>query len=83
MSPKTISAVMSTMLYERRFGPWFVEPIVAGLQDGKPYIFASDLIGAGVEAKDDGFVVSGTCADNMYGMCESLFKPDLVRLRWR
>ena len=35
----------------------------------------NDLIGAGVFADD--FALSGTCADQMYGMCESLWKPDL------
>mmetsp|Transcript_42505 Transcript_42505/g.118267 ORF Transcript_42505/g.118267 Transcript_42505/m.118267 type:complete len:208 (+) Transcript_42505:88-711(+) len=79
IKPSTCGALVSHMLYERRFAPWFVEPIVVGLEgeEDTPYIYATDLIGAGVEAKEDGFVVSGTCADNMYGMCESLFKPDL------
>lgn len=26
----------------------------------------------------DDFVVSGTCAEQMYGMCESLWEPDMV-----
>lgn len=34
---------------------------------------------AQVFAKD--FVVAGTCASNLYGLCESFFKPDLVRRR--
>lgn len=25
------------------------------------------------------FVVSGTCSEQMYGMCESLWEPDMVR----
>ena len=64
-----------------RFAPWFVEPIIAGLEgkENKPFVYASDPLGAGVEAKEDGFVVSGTCANSMYGTCESLFKPDMVR----
>lgn len=24
------------------------------------------------------FVVSGTCSEQMYGMCESLWEPDMV-----
>ena len=59
-----------------RFGPYFAEPVVAGLDaEDKPFISASDLIGAPVFTDD--FVVSGTCTDNLYGMCESLYKPDL------
>ena len=47
MKPKTFANMVSNMLYERRFGPFFVEPIVAGLDPatGKPYICNMDLIG--------------------------------------
>lgn len=60
-----------------RFGPYFVEPIVAGLkEDNKPFISAFDLIGAPVMTDD--FVVGGTCTNNLYGMCESLYRPNMV-----
>lgn len=76
MSPQVFSHLLSTLLYEKRFGPYFVEPIVAGLgEDGKPFLSGSDLIGATVKADD--FVVSGTCTGNLYGMCETLYKPNL------
>ncbi|EEC44859.1 predicted protein [Phaeodactylum tricornutum CCAP 1055/1] len=76
MSPATLSHLLSTLLYEKRFGPYFVEPIVAGLNEkNKPFLSAMDLIGAPVQADD--FVVSGTCTGNLYGMCESLYRPDL------
>jgi 20S proteasome subunit beta 3 len=59
-----------------RFGPWFAEPVVAGLdKDNKPYVSASDCVGAPVAATD--FVVSGTCTENLYGTCESLYKKDM------
>ena len=62
--------------HNTRFGPYFVEPIVAGLgKDNKPFICAMDLIGCINFAKD--FVVSGTAGSNLYGMCESLWEPDL------
>merc|ERR1712164_110341 len=44
MKPSTFSNVVSSVLYERRFGPYFVEPVVAGLEDGKPFLCAMDLI---------------------------------------
>eukprot|EP01115_Flamella_aegyptia_P005142 TRINITY_DN217_c0_g2_i1.p1 TRINITY_DN217_c0_g2~~TRINITY_DN217_c0_g2_i1.p1 ORF type:complete len:207 (+),score=42.11 TRINITY_DN217_c0_g2_i1:77-697(+) len=76
MKPEVFSNLVSTVLYEKRFGPFFVEPVVAGLgEDNEPFISAMDLIGAPVFAKD--FVLSGTATDALYGMCESLFKPDL------
>lgn len=76
MSPKTFSNLLSTLLYEKRFGPWFCEPIVAGLDaNNKPFLSAMDLIGAPVYTDD--FVVSGTCTGNLYGMCETLYKPEM------
>lgn len=60
-----------------RFGPYFVEPIVAGLkEDNTPFISAFDLIGAPVVTDD--FVVGGTCTNNLYGMCESFYRPNMV-----
>jgi 20S proteasome subunit beta 3 len=76
LSPEAFSALVSTMLYEKRFGPWFCEPIVAGLKDDNtPFLSGMDLIGAPIFTKD--FVVSGTCTQNMHGMCESLYRPNL------
>ena len=34
-----------------------------------------DLIGAPVFTDD--FVVGGTCTPNLYGMCETMYKPDM------
>ena len=60
----------------RSFGPYFVEPVVAGLDaSGAPFVCAMDLIGAPVFTDD--FVVAGTSSENLYGMCEGLFRPDL------
>jgi 20S proteasome subunit beta 3 len=70
MTPLVVKNLLSTLLYEKRFGPYFVEPIIAGLdENNKPFISALDLIGAGDPLH--GFAVSGTCTGNMYGMCES------------
>ncbi|KAI8916060.1 nucleophile aminohydrolase, partial [Gorgonomyces haynaldii] len=76
ITPKTFSHLVSSTLYEKRFGPYFVEPVIAGIEeDGSPYICSMDLIGCINFAKD--FVVSGTASQQMYGMCESLWEPDL------
>eukprot|EP00729_Bicosta_minor_P009037 gene9037-8532_t len=46
MKPETFMNMTSSLLYERRFGPYFVEPLIAGLeQDGTPFIASTDLIG--------------------------------------
>lgn len=75
MKPKIVSNVLMSMLYEKRFGPYFVEPVVAGLHDGKPYICAMDLIGAPLFTND--FALAGTSSEALYGLAETLWKPDL------
>lgn len=77
INPRSFASLLSNMLYESRFGPWFVEPVIAGLdgKDNKPFLCATDLIGA--PCYTDNFVVSGTCSESLYGMCESLWKPDM------
>jgi len=76
IKPETFSALLTHVLYERRFGPYFTEPVVAGLDDkNQPFVSAMDLLGAPVFTSD--FVVSGTCTANLYGMCETMYKPDM------
>lgn len=61
MQPHTLLSVISNLLYEkrsvhmsvcqpitvyRRFGPYFVEPLVAGLDaNNEPFVASTDLIG--------------------------------------
>jgi len=77
MSPQVFVSMLSNLLYERRFGPFFVEPVVAGLmpKTNEPFVCNLDLIGCPNKPED--FVVSGTCSDQLYGMCEALWEPDL------
>ncbi|KAL9255158.1 Xyloglucan galactosyltransferase XLT2-like protein [Drosera capensis] len=59
-----------------RFGPYFCQPVIAGLgDDDKPFICTMDSIGAKELAKD--FVVAGTSSESLYGACEAMFKPDM------
>jgi len=77
MKPKTFASMVSNMLYESRFGPWFVEPIIAGLDPVTfdPYICTMDLIGSTTEPKD--FVSGGTPEEQLMGMCETLWEPNM------
>ena len=51
--------------------------MVAGLSDANiPFLAGMDLIGAPV-FRDD-FVVAGTCTQNLHGMCEALYRQDMV-----
>mmetsp|Transcript_11108 Transcript_11108/g.13399 ORF Transcript_11108/g.13399 Transcript_11108/m.13399 type:complete len:205 (+) Transcript_11108:41-655(+) len=76
MKPAVFSALLTSILYEKRFGPYFTEPVVAGLdENNQPFLSAMDLIGAPVSTSD--FVVAGTCTPNLYGMCETMYRPDM------
>lgn len=77
MKPRTLSALISSFLYERRFGPYFIEPVIAGIDEktGEPFISSMDLIGCTTEPED--FVTAGTCEEQQIGMCETLWEPNL------
>ena len=76
MKIKTCSSMISNMLFERRFGPWFISPIVAGLDDENvPFLSSMDCLGC--EMFTDDFVVGGTMEEALYGMCESMYRPDM------
>ncbi|KAA1472639.1 20S proteasome subunit beta 3 [Dentipellis sp. KUC8613] len=89
ISPQAFAHLVSSTLYERRFGPYFIEPIIAGLEpvtttpaDGsaptteyRPFIAGADVIGCLNFAKD--FIVTGTASDKLFGVAEGLWEPDL------
>ena len=61
-----------------RFGPYFTEPVIAGINSkDEAFIAGADLIGCLNFAKD--VVVAGTASDKLYGMAEGLWEPDMVR----
>ncbi|KAJ1550981.1 proteasome core particle subunit beta 3 [Nowakowskiella sp. JEL0078] len=73
---KTFAHLVSSTLYEKRFGPYYAEPVIVGIEkDGKPFICSMDLIGCINFAED--FVVTGTASEQLYGMCEALWEPEL------
>lgn len=76
IKPATFAELVSSTLYEKRFGPYFVSPVIAGLQpDMTPYLAGTDSIGA-IETAHD-FMVAGTAPNSLLGMCESMWQPDL------
>lgn len=77
IEPESFANLVSSTLYGKRFGPYFVSPIVTGLNSrtGKPFICGFDSIGCIDFAKD--FIVAGTASDQLFGMCESLYEPNL------
>ncbi|KAL0314340.1 UNVERIFIED_CONTAM: Proteasome subunit beta type-3-A [Sesamum angustifolium] len=77
MKPETFASLVSALLYEKRFGPYFCQPVIAGLGDeDKPFICTMDSIGAKYGTCQR-FCVAGTASESLYGACESMFKPDM------
>ena len=81
ISPEVFASLVRTTQYKHRFGPYFVEPVIAGLnkvctcllhnrQNGEPFVDAMDTIGAGLYTPK--FAVSATCAESLLGTCEAL-----------
>lgn len=76
MKPSTFGSLVSSILYEKRFGPWFCAPVIAGLEpDNTPYLCGMDTIGAIETAKD--FMVGGTAPESLSGMCESMWREGM------
>ena len=70
------------MVNSLRWGPYFVSPIVAGLDqvsetEFKPVITTYDSIG--YRQHSGLFETAGTGGELLYGICESYFKPDLEK----
>ena len=75
MKADTFARLVSTSLYEHRFGPFFVTPIVVGLDDGEPIIYHYDSIGSA--ANTTGYTCAGTASANYFALCESYYKENL------
>lgn len=78
LTPKLFINLVSSTLYEHRWGPYFVNPIVVGLDvtdNYKPYVATYDSIGCLTESGQ--FQVAGTSNELLYGTCEAFFKPEM------
>ena len=64
-----------------RFGPYFVEPLIAGLhpKTNEPYVASCDLIGCPMVPED--FVVVGTSEDQLLGEKTFIFSLDFILLQ--
>ncbi|CAI4226266.1 unnamed protein product [Auanema sp. JU1783] len=75
--PEVLATMISNLCYQHRFGPYFTEPLVAGLDPitNKPYICAMDTIGCIASPRD--FVAVGTGQEYLLGVCESFWKENM------
>merc|ERR550539_2260991 len=71
MNPKVVAKVTSKTLYEKRWSPFFLDPLVAGIdRNGNTYVAGMDLIGA--TETPNVFVTGGTSADMITGITETV-----------
>ena len=78
ISPKAMATLISHVLYGQRRSPYFVEPLLVGLEpnkDGKPFLCSYDLIGA--QSRSEAFCVAGVASKSLYGTAEALWRPGL------
>ncbi|GMT16737.1 hypothetical protein PFISCL1PPCAC_8034, partial [Pristionchus fissidentatus] len=77
IKPKVLATIISNLAYQHRFGSYFTEPLVAGLDpvSHKPYICAMDTIGNICTPED--FVAIGTGAEYLLGVSESFWRKGM------
>lgn len=78
LTPKLFASLVSTTLYEKRFGPYFVSPVVVGLDisdDYKPFVCGFDSIGC--PSCSGEFEISGTANDQLLGTCEAFYRKNM------
>ena len=78
LTPQLYINLVASTLYDHRFGPFYVEPIVVGLDikdNYKPYVATYDSIGCITQSGE--FHVAGTATDQLYGVCEAFYKKNM------
>ena len=75
MNVKTFISLVGTTLYDHRFSPFFVSPIVVGIDKGETYLCTYDSIGCQTDTED--FAIGGTAGYNFYSLCESYYRKDI------
>ena len=79
MKASVFSKLVATSLYEKRWGPYFIAPVIAGLDkvgdEWRPIVCTYDSIGC--QSDHCNFEVAGTGGELLYGSCEAFYKPDM------
>ncbi len=75
IKPTTFCHLLASVLYERRWSPFYTSPIVCGLENGKPIIGHFDLIGC--LSIGDTFETAGSAENMLKGVAETFYKKDM------
>ena len=80
ISPRSLASLTSHILYQRKRAPYYVEPLVVGMDGSKPYLCSFDMIGA--KSLSESFVCAGAATKSLYGTAEALWEKDLAPQDW-
>lgn len=75
LSPKSTASLLSIILQQNKMYPYYVQLLVAGLDDAEPQIYTLDPLGGNIE--ETKFTVTGSGTEVAVGYLEEAFKKGL------
>ncbi|EPR78924.1 20S proteasome component beta 3 [Spraguea lophii 42_110] len=68
--------MLSYILYEKRFTPYYTQPVIAGRnKENKYYVASMDCVGC-IDSSNS-FMAAGTASNNLMGLAENLYREDM------
>lgn len=71
MSVKAASTLLSNLLNQRKFAPYYVQLLVGGIDDAGHWVYSLDAAGGSIP---DEFVTTGSGSPFVYGVLEDIFE---------
>lgn len=68
------ATLMANILNQRKFYPYYVQLIIAGVDDGGPHVFSLDAAGGAIE---DVYTTSGSGSPYVLGVLEDNYKKEM------
>jgi len=75
MSLKAASTLMSNILNARKFFPFWVQLVLAGVDEEGNHVYSIDAAGGAIP---DDYVTTGSGSPYVYGVLEDYYKPDIT-----
>lgn len=75
MSVKAASTLMSNIMNQRKFAPFYVQLLIGGMDPDGPSIYSLDSAGGSIPDK---FVTTGSGSVFVYGVLEDHYKDDMT-----
>jgi 20S proteasome subunit beta 3 len=76
IEPEEVCSLLSTILYSKRFSPYFIDPIIIGFdRNNQPHMYSMDCIGC-VDTPSS-YTAAGTADVNLTGIAEVLYEENM------